>query len=101
MIGIDVATGTQDIIETLQSECPSHMTMTVIDIGYSTSTRHGGIYFNWSGGSLRTILSYAANSKYLAYLDDDNWWSPSHLTDLLQVIQGEDWAYSYRWYGDP
>lgn len=101
MVGIDVVRGSKDILTRLEKECPKNMTLTVIDIGYSTSKRHGGIYANWSGGSLRTILSFAANSKYLAYLDDDNWWAPGHLSDLMDTIEGYAWAYSYRWYVNP
>lgn len=101
MVGVDVANGPRNILVELKRECPARRELTVIDLGYSTSARHGGIYRNWSGGALRTILSFAANSRYLAYLDDDNWWAPAHLSDLLRAIQGFDWAYSHRWYVDP
>jgi len=101
LVGIDVAKGDRALIDQLQGECPSNMRLNLIDIGYSTSTRHGGIYGNWSGGALRTILSYAANSRYLAYLDDDNWWAPTHLSDLLTAIPAHDWAYARRWYVHP
>jgi hypothetical protein len=53
------------------------------------------------GGVLRTLLSYLANSANLAYLDDDNWWAPSHLRTMLAAIRGHQWAYSKRWYVDP
>lgn len=101
LIGIDVPMGSREVLSSLQQDCPERMQLTLIDPGYSTSTRHGGIYPNWSGGALRTIMSYAANSRYLAYLDDDNWWAPSHLRELLQAVRGVDWAFSYRWYVDP
>jgi glycosyltransferase involved in cell wall biosynthesis len=101
LIGVDVPKGDPATIEQLRRECPLHMQLTVLDIGYSTSRRHGGIYRNWSGGALRTMLSYAANARYIAYLDDDNWWAPSHLSDLLRKIPAHDWAYSYRWYVHP
>jgi len=47
------------------------------------------------------VLSYAANSRRIAYLDDDNWWAPHHISDLLDVIEGFDWAFTYRWFVDP
>jgi hypothetical protein len=72
-----------------------------LDLGYSTSRRHGGVYPNHYGGALRTILSYASNSRYLAYLDDDDWWASDHLSSLLSAIAGKDWAFSYRWLADP
>jgi hypothetical protein len=73
----------------------------VFDPGYSTSARHGGVHSNHFGGSLRTILSFAANSRYVAYLDDDDWYSKNHLSSLLDAIHGHDWAFSLRSYVNP
>lgn len=98
LIGIDKEIGSKEIIRKLENDCPSSMAMTVLDLGYSTSVRHGGIYSNRFGGALRTILTYAANSRYVAYLDDDNWYAPHHLSDLLLAVQGHACAYSYRWF---
>ncbi|MCR5880050.1 hypothetical protein [Phenylobacterium sp. J367] len=48
------------------------------------------------GGALRSILSFLANARTVAYLDDDNSWSPNHLGALLDAIQGKAWAFSHR-----
>jgi hypothetical protein len=48
------------------------------------------------GGALRTILSYMANSRYVAYLDDDNHWTPSHLRLLRSAIDRKAYAFSHR-----
>lgn len=101
LIGVDVAKGDRDMLRQLGAECPERMAVTVIDPGYSTAQVNGGIYHSADGGSLRTVLSYAANSRRIAYLDDDNWWAPHHLSDLLGVIDGFDWAFTYRWFVDP
>ncbi|NKB57952.1 MAG: methyltransferase domain-containing protein [Alphaproteobacteria bacterium] len=100
LIGVDVAQGDRDMLRQLGAECPDRMALTIFDPGYSTAQVHGGIYHNAFSGSLRTVLSYAANSRRLAYLDDDNWWAPHHLSDLLLAIDGFDWAFSHRWYVD-
>ena len=100
LIGIDKVLGDRKIIDELQDSCPDNIAITVIDFGYSTATRNGGLYTSMAGGSLRTILSYAANSRYVAYLDDDNWYAPYHLSDLLKAIEGKAWAYTSRWYVD-
>src|SRR5690606_13395805 len=42
-----------------------------------------------------------ANSRYVAYLDDDNWWAPEHLSLLYAAVKGHAWAHSYRWYVHP
>ena len=100
LIGVDVAQGDRGILRQLCEECPDRMAITIFDPGYSTAKIHGGIYQNAYGGSLRTVMSYAANSARLAYLDDDNWWAPHHLGDLLNAIDGFDWAFTYRWFVD-
>lgn len=41
-----------------------------------------------------------ANSRRVAYLDDDNYWLPGHLASLLGAIEGKAWAFSLRWLVD-
>jgi len=100
LIGIDLRRGDPGILDEVRAGCPERMQITVFDLGFSTSRQNGGFYNVSGGGSLRTILSYAANSRYLAYLDDDNWWAPNHLSSLRKAIGDRAWAYSYRWYCD-
>ena len=69
--------------------------------GYSTSVRHGGLSPARDGGALRCVLTHLANSPYVAYLDDDNWWDEAHLASLLETIEGRDWAFSLRWFVHP
>ncbi len=88
LIGIDVVQGEQAQLDALACDCPGNVALDVLDLGYSTSVQHGGLYPNRCTGSLRTVMSYAANSRYLAYLDDDNWWAPDHLTALRAAIEG-------------
>lgn len=96
LIGVDIAEGDREILETLRAECPARMHLTVVDPGYSTSVRHGGLHANRFSGALRTILTYLANSRHVAYLDDDNWFAPDHLSSLHSA--GGDWAYAQRWF---
>ena len=101
LIGVDVHHGDTGILDQIQAECPSHVMLTIVDPGYSTSVRHGGLYPNIYGGSLRTALSYLANSQHIAYLDDNDWWSANHLTFLKSAIDGKHWAWSGRWMVHP
>lgn len=100
LLGVDHAEGDWALIDRLRAECPDHIALTVIDPGYSTSRRHGSLYSNHYGGSLRTALSYLANSRYVAYLDDDNWWAPQHLSLMLAAIADRSWAFSLRSFVD-
>lgn len=100
LIGIDKEIGDRAQLDFFQKKCPNNMSITLMDLGYSTSARHGGIYSNFYGGAIRTILSYAANSPYVAYLDDDDWWRVDHLETMLNAVSGNDWAFSYRWFVD-
>jgi hypothetical protein len=96
LIGIDRWKGERSAFDQLVRERPDNVSVTVVDLGYSTSQRNGGLYPSAYGGALKTILSYAANSRYVAYLDDDNWYAPDHLGTLLAAISGKDWAFSLR-----
>jgi hypothetical protein len=100
MLGIDKLAGERALLDALIAECPSHVAVNVVDLGYSTSVRHGGVYPSRFGGALKTILSFAANSRHVAYLDDDNWYAPEHLASLKRAIEGKAWAFSLRTFVD-
>lgn len=101
LIGIDTVGGDAGVLDALYRDCPAHIDLDILDLGYSTSRRNGGLYPCGYGGALRTILSFQANSRHVAYLDDDNWWAPDHLSSLLAAVDGADWAYGQRWMVDP
>src|ERR1700693_651963 len=66
LIGIDRATGDSAVLpESLPRRPPRHA-VTVLDLGYSASVRNGGVHPDGRGGAMRTILSYMANSRYVA-----------------------------------
>lgn len=100
MIGIDRWAGERSTIERLMSECPPRMAVTLVDLGYSTSRRNGGLYPSAYGGALKTLLTWAANSRLVTYLDDDNWWAPEHLSSFLPAIDGKAWAFCLRHFVD-
>jgi hypothetical protein len=100
LVGVDkAAAASEPLLELLRAR-PPNVGALVLNPGYSTSERHGGLHRAHDGGALRTILSYLANSKLLAYLDDDNRWLPNHLSSLARAIAGFDWAYSLRMFVD-
>lgn len=96
LLGVDKALGDRALLDRIRAECPARFALTLVDPGYSTSQRHGSLYSNHYGGALRTVLSYLANSRFVAYLDDDTWYAPGHLAALLAAIAGKSWAYSMR-----
>ena len=100
LVGIDQWQGERALLDGLIAECPSHVAVTLVDLGYSTSQRHGGLYPSHFGGSLKTILSYAANSRYVSYLDDDNWYAPEHVASMRRAIDGKVWAFALRHFID-
>ncbi|HKR88330.1 MAG TPA: hypothetical protein VJS38_09150 [Phenylobacterium sp.] len=96
LIGVDKAAEAPTHLEAALEQRPDHVSALVLALPYSTSIRHGGVHPATDGGSLRAILSFMANSRYVAYLDDDNSWEPDHLSGVVQAIQGKVWAYSLR-----
>lgn len=100
LIGVDTALGGRAVLDAVAARRPGNVFVTLFDPGFSTSARHGGLWPAYDGGALRTILSYLAHSRLIAYLDDDNWWAPDHLSGLCAAIQGHAWAFSLRWFTD-
>lgn len=101
LLGIDVAQGDPALVDQLCANRPPHCVVQLFHPGYSTSVRHGGLYESQDGGVMRYLLSLLANSPYIAYLDDDNWWHPQHLALLTQVIPWADYAFTHRWFVHP
>jgi hypothetical protein len=101
LIGIDAAHGDRRIIVDACRSIPCNHSVMVLSPGYSTSARHGGLHPAWDGGALRTILCYLAHSRRVTFLDDDNWWAPTHLQALETALAGHEWAWSSRWFVHP
>lgn len=96
LIGVDITEGDAGVIAKVAQERPPHVSLLLLQLPWSTSVRHGGVHTALDGGSLRSILSFMANSRYVAYLDDDNTWRSDHLSKLHAAIQGKAWAYARR-----
>jgi tetratricopeptide (TPR) repeat protein len=102
LIGVDRRDGAPPGLDALlRDKCPPNMGVTVIDPGYSTAARNGGLYSASAGGALLTTLAYLANAPRIACLDDDNRMCPDHLRRLMQAMEGHDWAFSLRWFVNP
>lgn len=96
MVGVDQAADSPEHLEGALARRPDNVSALVLELPYSTSVRHGGVHPATDGGALRAILSFMANARYVAYLDDDNSWEPEHLAGVLQAVQGKVWAHSLR-----
>jgi hypothetical protein len=101
LIGIDTMRGDLAMIDAVCAERPPHCAVQVFWPGYSTSVRNGGLTPPGDGGALRATLTYLANSPYVAYLDDDNWWDPQHLYQLRRAMDDAEWAFALRWFVHP
>lgn len=101
LVGVDAAAAGPDLLAEICRSVPDRCSVLCFYPGYSTSRRHGGLHAAWDGGALRTMLTYLANSRCVAYLDDDNWWASDHLASMHEALQAADWAYAYRWFVHP
>ncbi|BBK33954.1 hypothetical protein STHU_45880 [Allostella humosa] len=99
-IGCDRLDGGLELeaLRRLLDQRPARMGALLLTPGYSTARRNGGIHAGRGGGAMRTILSFLANAPRVAFLDDDSWYLPQHLGDLLRAVDGFDWAFSMRWF---
>lgn len=101
LIGVDLALGDRAVLDEVRALArPPKRTVTIVDLGYSTATLRGGVFPCRGGGGLRSALSFLANARHLAFLDDDNWFEPHHLSSLARVIEGKPWAFSLRTFID-
>jgi hypothetical protein len=102
LIGVDrdPTNRAQEYQTLLSHECPDNVKITWLDVGYSTSKKYGGVHNCSFGGSLRSALTFLANSEYVMYLDDDDWLKEEHVELVLKAIQGKKWAFSYSIYAD-
>jgi hypothetical protein len=98
LVGVDDGAKGVGVVEEACRDRPANVVVQTFWPGYSTSRRHGGLHPARDGGAMRTMLSYLANARRLAYLDDDNWWAPDHLASLAAAIEGRQWAWSLRWF---
>ncbi|HTK36171.1 MAG TPA: glycosyltransferase family A protein [Caulobacteraceae bacterium] len=96
VIGVDVTRGSHDILRAAVERRPDNVSVTCLTLPYSTSVRHGGVHTSTCGGALMAILTLMANSRFVAYLDDDNTWRPNHLSVLRAAVEGKHWAHSKR-----
>lgn len=96
LIGVDKPFGDLELLQQCLQRRPGNISATVLTLPWSTSIRHGGIHQAMDAGSLRTILSFMANSRLVTYLDDDNSILPTHIRMLFNAIQGKAWAFTHR-----
>ena len=101
LIGIDTISGDLALIDAACAARPPNCAVQVFWPGYSTSVRNGGLTPPGDGGALRSVLTWLANSPYVAYLDDDNWWAPEHLSQLRRALEDAEWAFALRWFVHP
>jgi len=101
LVGVDRPEGEVTIVDDCCEGRPPNVVVQILYPGYSTSVRHGGLGTARDGGVLRSVLTHLANARYVAYLDDDNWWHRDHLSRMLKVIRKADWAYALRWFVHP
>jgi hypothetical protein len=101
LIGVDWSAADPHVVEDACRDLPAIHSVLFMYPGYSTSARNGGLHPAWDGGVLRTVLCYLANSRHVAFLDDDNWWAPQHLSSMRKALTGHDWAYARRWFVHP
>ena len=51
----------------------------------------------WYGHRVYSACSFLVNADVICYLDEDNWFDPNHVAELVRKIeQGNDWVFSLR-----
>lgn len=102
LVGVDVDPygRSAQTYERLHAACPPHVALAWLDLGWSTSARHGGVHSSYFGGGLPSALSFLAHSQFVMYLDDDDWLEPTHVARVMEAIRGKSWAFGLSFYAD-
>lgn len=96
LLGLDIDKNGEfySILDKFKAIQKNNVEIAVLDIGYSTSVRHGGIHTNKFGGSLRAALTFLAKYRFVTFLDDDDFPEENHLEELFNAVQGKSWAFT-------
>ena len=92
LIGIDVPLDPAAVLKETCRMVPDRHAVVCFCPGHSTSPWRGGPLAALDGRALCTILSYLANSPFVAYLDDDSWWADDrdHLAPWHKALIGAE-----------
>ena len=50
----------------------------------------------WYGHRVYSACSFLVNADAICYLDEDNWFEPEHVKELVRALGDKEWAYSLR-----
>jgi hypothetical protein len=102
MVGVDhdPENKSEGLFKELNGTRPANTSLTWLDVGYSTSMRHGGVHSCFFSGSLRSALTFLADAEIVVYLDDDDWLHEDHIAQIMAAIEGKKWAYAYSVFAD-
>ena len=80
--------------ERVRAMLPAHTThpVSVFELPHNT----GGGGFN--GHRIYGAMPHLVNGRFVAFLDEDNWYEPEHIATLMEQIttRGLSWAYALR-----
>lgn len=51
---------------------------------------------DWYGHRVYAACSFLVNADAISYLDEDNWFEPTHIENGVKLLQTYDWCYSLR-----
>jgi glycosyltransferase involved in cell wall biosynthesis len=83
----------EDAVRAVIAQCGTgDIPLHVIQLPYGTGRD------NWCGHRIYAASSFLTNSEFVAFLDEDNWYEPDHISTLFNAVQriNADWAFSLR-----
>ena len=86
--GKDNVVKTIELLEHLEQNDRLHIGILPVNVGAN------GFY----GHRVYAAFTHLVNTNYVLYLDQDNWFKPTHVEDCVKTIEdlGVDWCYSLR-----
>ena len=90
VIVVDGPSGTESVSKSLARN-PAHTTH-MISLPFNTGA--GG----YNGHRIYGACVYLVSGRYVAFLDEDNWFEPHHVESLMELVEtkGLEWCYALR-----
>lgn len=62
----------------------------IVNLPYAVGTEQ------YNGHRMYAAGTYLGRGEYFMFLDEDNWLEPTHVEEMVAVVEGKHWAYTLR-----
>jgi len=91
-------------ISSVRKQTYKHIQHLIVADGRKVNIKHADLIHlpyptgldRYNGHKIYGAMTYIAKGDYITFLDEDNYYDPTHIESLVDVIGDNEWAYSFR-----